>query len=89
MERPRMRRPLTSMLSAILFALPSSHAIAQSLKDHLVGTWRLVKWTFDVEGKEKPASFGPDSIGLIIYSADGYMCAALMQPNRPNFASNE
>jgi len=38
----------------------------------VVGSWRLVEWTF---GDEHP--LGPDAVGRLIYSGDGYMSALL------------
>ena len=73
-------------------AIVASFAIqveAQSLREQLVGTWKLAKWTYEVNGTERPTPFGPNPMGQLIYSSDGYMCAALMQPERARFASKD
>jgi len=50
------------------------------LAKKLVGTWRLADWArVDADGKRTP-------IGLICYTADGFMFATLMGPNRKRFA---
>jgi len=62
------------------------------MREQMIGTWELVSWTwtFDEDGRVEPErTFGQDAFGRIIYSADGYMCAALMKRNRPNFTSKD
>ena len=48
----------------------------------LVGTWELVEWTFTVNGERETRPFGGNPVGLITYTADGRMWAALMDPAR-------
>lgn len=50
--------------------------------DHLIGTWHLVEWTFTVNGERETRPFGGNPVGLITYTADGRMWAALMDPAR-------
>ena len=53
--------------------------------ERLVGTWRLADWArVDADGKRTPAL--PGATGLINYTADGFMFATLMGPNRAPFA---
>jgi hypothetical protein len=49
----------------------------------LVGTWRLVEWTFSVDGQRQRKPFGGDPVGLLTYTADGHMSATLMRRDRP------
>ncbi len=51
----------------------------------LVGTWRLVSVEDTMkDGTVKPApGLGPHAKGYLMYEPDGYMCAALMDPDRP------
>lgn len=51
--------------------------------DDLVGTWRLVEWTFSVNGQRQRKPFGGDPVGLLTYTADGHMSATLMRRDRP------
>jgi hypothetical protein len=54
------------------------------LRDALVGTWTLVSYTerFLAEG---PVTYphGPDALGLIMHTPDGYMSAQIMTRSRP------
>ena len=54
------------------------------LREQLVGTWKLVSYT-ERDHPSGPARYphGPDAIGLIIYTADGYMSAQIMTQHRP------
>ena len=56
------------------------------LRDRLVGTWNLVTteetWK---EGHTAPfPPFGIHGRGILMYQADGYMCAILQNPDRPS-----
>jgi Lipocalin-like domain len=56
------------------------------LRDEIVGTWCLVRYVAQV-GRSGPVFYplGPDAVGLIVYTADGYMSAQLMRPGRPDY----
>jgi hypothetical protein len=49
----------------------------------LIGTWRLVSYTMLVDGQRLDV-LGPDPIGLLVYSADGFMSAVLTARGRPS-----
>jgi len=49
----------------------------------LTGTWELVEWTFTVDETRGARPFGGDPVGLLTYTADGWMWAALMKRDRP------
>jgi hypothetical protein len=51
----------------------------------LVGTWRLVTWEAHPEGGTLTHPFGPDAVGYIIYTADGFVSATLMRSMRQAF----
>jgi hypothetical protein len=72
---------------AVLLAVLSSQAFGQSLKEQIVGTWRLVTWSQIVDGVERVGPFGADAIGQHIFTSDGHLCFAIMTANRPKFAS--
>ena len=57
--------------------------------EQIIGTWRLISWTRLVGETEEVGPLGPDAIGFIIYSADGYMCANVMRPNRPKITTSD
>lgn len=57
------------------------------LKDQIIGTWKLVSWTFKNEKGETIHYLGENATGILMYDAHGYMNAQLMKGNRPAFAS--
>jgi hypothetical protein len=59
--------------------LPTGPDLARAL----VGAWRLVSWRIDYpESARVTEPFGPAPEGLILYTADGYMSAAMQRPAR-------
>ena len=61
-----------------------------SLRDQLVGAWRLVRCVeLDVETATEDLPFGRHPLGLILYTPDGYMSAQLQRPDRTPFASDD
>jgi hypothetical protein len=69
----------TLLLAASLFA-QSVPTAAQ-----LVGTWKIVSIEDTMaDGKVQPsAQFGPHPHGFLMYEPDGYMCATLVNGDRP------
>jgi Lipocalin-like domain len=56
------------------------------LRNAVLGTWELVSYTAqDNRGGPITYPLGPDALGLIMYTADGYMSAQLMRRDRPAF----
>ena len=75
------------------FALCAASGFGQTDSDiasHIVGTWKLVSTEETMKnGTTRPfPSFGPHAKGFLIYQRDGYMCALLMNPDRPRFADS-
>ena len=58
-----------------------------SVHDKLVGTWVLVSAKNRMkDGSERFYSeLGPHGKGYLVYTADGHMCAQLMNPDRPKW----
>ncbi len=54
-----------------------------------VGTWKLVSWEVAQPDGTIQHPYGKDVVGYLIYTADGYMSAEIMDPDRqqsdPNF----
>ena len=49
----------------------------------LVGAWRLISWTIEYPASGRVTQpFGAVPEGLLMYSADGHMSAALQRPGR-------
>ena len=64
--------------------------MANTLRDKLIGAWKLVSY------EERPVDDSPPFYpmtekpqGIIMYTPDGYMSAQLSQPNRKPFASGD
>ena len=57
------------------------------VRRQFVGTWRLVSAEEKLkDGGVRPyKEVGPQGAGYLMYSADGYMCAELMNPDRPKW----
>ena len=55
----------------------------------LVGTWRLVSMEIRDAAGGASFPFGPDAVGYLLYSADGYMSVAIMTADRPTFAAGD
>jgi len=53
------------------------------VSESLRGTWRLVDWTFCVDGDKERRPFGGNATGLLTYTQDGRMSAMLMRRDRP------
>jgi lipocalin-like protein len=55
----------------------------EKLRDAVVGAWELVSYTIeDSPGGDTTYPLGPNPVGLIMYTEDGYMSAQLMRPDR-------
>jgi hypothetical protein len=64
--------------------------MAGSLRDQLIGAWKLVSYKeIPVDGSEPFEPLGPEPQGIIMYTPDGYMSAQLSKPSRANFASGD
>jgi hypothetical protein len=58
---------------------------SSSIRDRFIGTWALVSnedRLTDGSTRSYPAT-GPHGKGYLMYTADGHMCAELMNPDRP------
>jgi hypothetical protein len=49
----------------------------------LVGAWQLVRWYITYEDGAVTEPLGPGAAGLLVYTADGWMSAAIMAIGRP------
>jgi len=75
------------------FVLCAASGFGQTDSDiasQIVGTWKLVSTEETMKnGTTRPfPSFGPHAKGFLIYQRDGYMCAQLMNPDRPKLADS-
>lgn len=58
-------------------------------KDDLIGSWRLVSWTISYADGRATHPFGEEPDGLILYTADGAMSAAIARKDRPGFGRSD
>lgn len=78
-------------LLAFGFVVYAAVALSQTeadVRDRIVGTWKLVS-TEEIlkDGTTRPFPFlGPHGKGFLMYQRDGYMCADLVNPDRPKWA---
>ncbi len=92
-----MKMKATLVTSALLLAVSAYLAIASaqaqklSVRSRLIGTWMLVSTEQRLkDGTTRPyPDLGPDGKGYLLYTADGHMCAALMDPHRPRWKAEE
>ncbi|AEA00700.1 MULTISPECIES: lipocalin-like domain-containing protein [Aerococcus] len=59
-----------------------------SMRDQLIGTWRLLSYETEKDG-EKVYPFGEDAKGFIMYNPDGYMSAQLSKVGRTPYESGD
>ncbi len=80
-----MKRNAFFLTAVILCAASTLGQTEAEMRDQIVGTWKLVS-TEEVmqDGTTRPyPAFGPHAKGFLIYQREGYMCAELMNPDRP------
>jgi len=51
-----------------------------SIRERLVGCWRLVGYSVTMKGGETEHPLGHNPVGTILYTSDGYMSAQLARP---------
>jgi hypothetical protein len=56
-----------------------------AVRSKIVGTWKLLLTENTLKDGSKTHDYGPNGKGFLIYSNDGYMCAELMDPDRPKW----
>lgn len=55
------------------------------VRERIVGTWKVVSSAVTLkDGSKRPHPvLGPNGMAFLMYAADGYMCAELMNSDRP------
>jgi hypothetical protein len=74
----------------LVFGLCAGSAFGQTeseIRNQIVGTWKLVSTEETMkDGSTRPfLSFGPHGKGFLMYQRDGYMCADLVNADRPKW----
>lgn len=54
------------------------------VKDKIIGTWKLVSWTYKNASNQTVNYFSDNPMGILMYDRDGYMNAQLMKSGRAN-----
>jgi hypothetical protein len=75
----------------LAFAFYTTSALSQTqpdIRDRIVGTWKLVSTEETLkDGTTRPFPYlGAHANGFLMYQRDGYMCADLVNPDRPKWA---
>jgi Lipocalin-like domain len=72
------------VLAILLFCTTTLTLAQKSVKNQLIGTWRLVSIEATMrDGTVTPdPKFGPHPRGYLMYEPDGHMCAEIMKPDR-------
>jgi len=55
------------------------------IASQLIGMWTLMSYRVEQEGREDTFPFGPEPVGFLIYTPDGFVSAQLMKPGRSRF----
>src|SRR5215468_9933979 len=79
-------------LALFMLTLCVPHALSQSeseVRNRLVGTWKLVSTEEALkDGTTRPMpQYGPHGKGFLMYEADGYMCANLVNSERAKWGN--
>jgi hypothetical protein len=78
---------VVAMVMSLTLTPPISAAFAQqSLKDRIIGTWKVISWeSLRPDGQIVNIWMGLHPTGLIIYQPNGYMAVQIMADPRPTF----
>ena len=78
------------LCAAAAFGQTEPAQTESEIRNQLVGTWNLVSAEETLkDGTTRPYyTFGPRAKGFLMYQADGYMCAQLVNPDRPQWADS-
>lgn len=60
----------------------------ESIKEKIIGTWKLVSWIYYNETGEAVHYFGEHADGILMYDENGFMNAQLMKAQRVPFKSD-
>jgi hypothetical protein len=80
-----------TLCSFVLCATLAPSGQSSAIREFLVGTWKLVSTEEKLRnGNTRPfPDLGAKAIGYLMYTEDGHMCATLMNPERPNWRSDQ
>ncbi|ELR73056.1 hypothetical protein C900_00136 [Fulvivirga imtechensis AK7] len=61
--------------------------VVPKIAKDVIGTWKLVSWTFKNEHGKEVNYFGTNPAGILMYTESGYMSVHIMKENRTKFKS--
>jgi hypothetical protein len=79
-------RLVTGVVLAGVLSAPAI-ALGQSLKEEIVGAWRMVS-IYNEERGVKQHVYGENPVGLIVFDRSGYVVQYLTKSGVPKFAAN-
>jgi hypothetical protein len=82
-------KPLALFIAGCsVYAVSAFGQTKSEVRGRIAGTWKLVSMQETMkDGSTRPfPSFGPHAKGFIMYQLDGYMCAQIVNPERPQWA---
>jgi hypothetical protein len=82
-----MKRCVLVLAALLMWSGCISAQNESEIRDRLVGTWKLVSTEqLLTDGTTRPyPQYGPNGKGFLMYTRDGYMCADLVNPDRPKW----
>jgi Lipocalin-like domain len=85
-----MRKIVFVVMVCLLTSAARAQSSVEEVKRKIVGTWKVVSSQTTLKNGKKSFDpvLGPHGMGFLIYSADGHMCAELMNPDRPAWKNN-
>lgn len=86
-----MKGHITKSIAAVVLAcaLPMMSAQAQTVRQQLVGTWKIVSGMMQVGDETKPTPLGPNIAGFMMYTPDGHFCFTAMTRDRPKIGGGD
>ena len=55
----------------------------------VIGTWRLQLWETQTADGDVSYPLGPDAVGYLSYTPDGYVFVSMMRANRARYATSD
>jgi len=82
-----MKRSAFLLIGFALCAALTVGQMESEVRDRIIGTWKLVSMEeITKDGTARPfSSFGPHAKGFLMYQREGYMCAEIVNPDRPKW----
>jgi hypothetical protein len=85
-----MRKIVLVLALCLVTTAAWTQSSVDEVKQQIVGTWKVASSQRVLKTGKKSFDpvLGPRGMGYLIYSADGHMCAELMNPDRPAWKDN-